>query len=208
MVLGGHSIFSPARAGWSEGLQVREDGIIRHLVAQERPCWPRRLRNIFVSSRIRVESAKKHIDCKSRLLTAFRPVPRTVRSNGICRLQISGLLFGFTHSLFTFHFKTAGGDPMPWSQVAYSYDSTFNGFSPACMSYVNREQPACFSSPGDVQLPSIGAGRGRPMPPTPGIVLVSLPRKLSADGLHLVTHGFLTCLPEKRSIYTIFCSGL
>ena len=42
---------------------------------------------------------------------------------------------------------------MPWSQVAYSYDGTFNGFL-TCVyeSYVNKERPACFSAPGDVQL--------------------------------------------------------
>lgn len=98
---------------------------------------------------------------------------------------------------------------MPWSQVAYSYDGTFNGFL-TCVyeSYVNKERPACFSAPGDVQLSLYPERAVETDAAHARRVLVSLPRRLSADGLHLVTHGFLTCLPEKeKHLYNFIALG-
>lgn len=97
----------------------------------------------------------------------------------------------------------------PWLSVAYSYDGTFNGFL-TCVyeSYVHRERPECISAPGDTQCSlyperviETDAAHARR-------VLASLPKRLSVDGVSLVTRGFLTCLPEKeKRLYDFIALG-
>ncbi len=88
---------------------------------------------------------------------------------------------------------------MPWTQAAYSYDGSFNGFL-SCVfdSYVHREAPACFFPPEDGRL-SLWPER---MVVTDEAharrVYHSLSRRISTDARELVVRGFLTCLPERE----------
>ena len=88
---------------------------------------------------------------------------------------------------------------MPWIQVSYQYDGSFAGFLTCVFeSYVNQEQPAEFRTPEDaccslyplrtVETDEAHAKR----------VYRSLAGKFGREGQELVTHGFLTCLPDRE----------
>lgn len=96
-----------------------------------------------------------------------------------------------------------------WPQVSYAYDGTFLGFL-TCVyeSYVHKERPACFSAPGDAQISLYPERRVETAPANAKRVLRSFPQKLSAEGSALVTHAFLTCLPDKeKHLYDFIALG-
>lgn len=86
-----------------------------------------------------------------------------------------------------------------WTEVSYPYDGTFEGFL-TCVyeSYVNREWPAAFLRPEEGQFSLFTE---RPVTTDKAHarkVLLSLPRRLGAEATQWITHGFLTCLPDKE----------
>lgn len=96
-----------------------------------------------------------------------------------------------------------------WPQVCYTYDGTFNGFL-TCVyeSFVNKESPAHFSAPGDVQVSLYPERPVETHPAHAKRVRASLPKRLSPDGSLLATHAFLTCLPEReKHIYDFISLG-
>lgn len=96
-----------------------------------------------------------------------------------------------------------------WLPVCYTYDGTFNGFL-TCVyeSFVHKESPACFSAPGDAQVSLYPERSVSTDPAHAKRVMASLPKRLSPDGAVLVTHAFLTCLPEReRRIYDFISYG-
>lgn len=86
-----------------------------------------------------------------------------------------------------------------WNPVSYTYDGSFDGFL-TCVyeSYVNKEWPEAFSAPGDVQCSLYPERPVETDRAHARRVLVSLPKKLGAEAVGWVTHGFLTCLPERE----------
>ncbi len=98
---------------------------------------------------------------------------------------------------------------MPWPHVSYAYDGTFPGFL-TCVyeSYVNRERPACFSAPGEVQLSLYPERAVATHAAHARRVLASLPGKLSPAGARLVRRAFLTCLLQReKHIYDFIALG-
>lgn len=86
-----------------------------------------------------------------------------------------------------------------WTQVAYEYDGTFAGFLTCVFeSYLNREEPACFHGPQDLQASLWPERVVDTHEEHAKRVYRSLRGKLGVRGWELVTVGFLTCLEEKE----------
>lgn len=86
-----------------------------------------------------------------------------------------------------------------WTCVAYAYDGSFSGFLTCVFeSYAHREAPACFLGPEDERISLWPERRVEADEARAKRVYASLARKISLDGQHLVSHGFLTCLPERE----------
>lgn len=96
-----------------------------------------------------------------------------------------------------------------YTPFQYSYDSSFDGFL-TCVywSYVNKEDPVCFSTPAD---PRISLYPDRAVE-TDGVlaerVYRSLSSRISLDAQEMVRRGFLTCMPDKeRRLYEFIRLG-
>lgn len=86
-----------------------------------------------------------------------------------------------------------------WEQVSYTYDGSLNGFLTCVYEiYVHREAPAAFAGPETEQLSLFPQRSITTHPDHARRVLLSLPKRLGAEGAGWVTRGFLTCLPEKE----------
>lgn len=96
-----------------------------------------------------------------------------------------------------------------WMEFQYTYDGTFEGFL-TCVywSYVNKELPVCFSTPGDDRIslwPDRAVETDRALAER---VYLSLSRRISLEGQEWVYKGFLTCMPEKeRRLYEFIRLG-
>lgn len=96
-----------------------------------------------------------------------------------------------------------------WTSFQYSYDGSFAGFL-TCVywSYVNKELPACFSTPADPRISLYPDRAVETDEALAGRVYRSLSSRISLDAQSMVARGFLTCMPEKeRRLYDFIRLG-